>query len=255
MKAELKYLIALQNADTSIRRLQAEIEAIPKRRAEIEKEFDQRAFEIRELEKGRDEARSERTRLETEVSEQRTKQERAERNLMSSTKQDEYTAAIREADAARKHISQLETQILEKMEAFEQAESKLKEHEPEMARLRAEMETRFKEFEEQTETQAEELKANRAERERLMATLPKPMSSLYNRISTRIRDGRAVAEARNNSCTACFMSLRPQVMAEIRRGEDIITCDNCNRILYYVHKDTAQKETSPAAAAPNAVAR
>jgi predicted nucleic acid-binding Zn-ribbon protein len=254
VKAELKQLIALQNADTNIRRLQAEIEAIPKRRAEIEKEFDQRAFQIRELEKGRDEARLERARLETEVLEQRTKQERAERNLMSSTKQDEYTAAIREADAARKHISQLETQILEKMEAFEQSETQLKEHEPEIARLRAEMEARVKEFEEQTRTQAEELAANRAERERLVATLPKPMSSLYNRISTRIRDGRAVAEARNNSCTACFMSLRPQVMAEIRRGEDIITCDNCNRILYYVQKETTQKEASPTTAAPNAVA-
>jgi hypothetical protein len=32
---------------------------------------------------------------------------------MSSKKQDEYTAAIREADAARKQISALETQILE----------------------------------------------------------------------------------------------------------------------------------------------
>jgi predicted nucleic acid-binding Zn-ribbon protein len=255
VKAELKHLIALQNADTTIRRLQAEIEAIPKRRAEIEEEFDQRAFEIRELERARDEARTERTRLETEVLEQRTKQERAERNLMSSTKQDEYTAAIREADAARKHISQLETQILEKMEAFEQAESQLKEREPEMTRLRVEMEARFQEFEEQTRTQAEQLTANQSERERIVATLPKQMSVLYNRISTRIRDGIAVAEARNGSCTACFMSLRPQVMAEIRRGEDVITCDNCNRILYYVHNETAQKEASPATAAPNAVAR
>jgi predicted nucleic acid-binding Zn-ribbon protein len=254
VKAELKQLIALQNADTNIRRLQAEIEAIPKRRAEIEKEFDQRAFQIRELEKARDDARSARTSLEAEILEQRTKQERAERNLMSSTKQDEYTAAIREADAARKHISQLETQILEKMEAAEQAETQLKEHEPEMERLRGEMEVRFSEFEEQTRTQAEELTANRAERERLVATLPKPMSLLYNRISTRIRDGIAVAEARNNSCTACFMSLRPQVMAEIRRGEDVITCDNCNRILYYVHKETQQKDAAQATASPNAVA-
>ena len=255
MKAELKHLIALQNADSNIRRLQAETEAIPKRRAEIEKEFDQRAFEIRELERARDEARTERTRLETEVLEQRTKQERAERNLMSSTKQDEYTAAIREADAARKHISQLETQILEKMEAFEQAENQLKEREPEMTRLRLEMEERFKEFEEQTRTQAQQLIDNQRERERLAATLPKQMSVLYNRISTRIRDGVAVAEARNNSCTACFMSLRPQVMAEIRRGEEVITCDNCNRILYYMQAETAQQETAPAAAAPNAVAR
>jgi predicted nucleic acid-binding Zn-ribbon protein len=255
VKAELEQLIALQNADTSIRRLQAEIEAIPKRRAEIEKEFDQRAFEIRELEKARDEARTERVRLETEVVEQRAKQERAERNLMSSTKQDEYTAAIREADAARKHISQLETQILEKMEAFEQAEGQLKEREPEMTRLSGEMEARIKEFEELTRTQAEQLAANRAERERLAATLPKPMAALYNRISARIRDGIAVAEARNGSCTACFMSLRPQVMAEIRRGDEVIICDNCNRILYYVHNGAGQKENSSAATArENAVA-
>lgn len=84
MKAELEQLIALQNADTNIRRLQAEIEAIPRRRAEIEKEFDQRAFEIRELERQRDEARTERVRLEAEAQEQKERAERAERNLMSS---------------------------------------------------------------------------------------------------------------------------------------------------------------------------
>ena len=57
MKAELSQLIALQNADTNIRRLQAEIESIPERRAEIEKEFDQRASEIRALEMRRDRER------------------------------------------------------------------------------------------------------------------------------------------------------------------------------------------------------
>ena len=47
MKAELQELVALQNLDTTIRRLQKELEAIPERRAEVEKEFDQRAFEIK----------------------------------------------------------------------------------------------------------------------------------------------------------------------------------------------------------------
>jgi predicted nucleic acid-binding Zn-ribbon protein len=60
------------------------------------------------------------------------------------------------------------------------------------------------------------------------------MGALYNRISARVRDGIAVAEARNNSCSACHMRQRPQVMTEIRRGAEIITCDNCARILYYV---------------------
>ena len=135
MKAELQQLVALQNLDTTIRRLQDDLEAIPQRRAEIEKEFDQRAFEIRALENARDEARHTRTRLETEVSEQRVRVERAERNLMSSKKQDEYTAAIREADAARKQISTLETQILEQMEALEKAEGALNERADEIASL------------------------------------------------------------------------------------------------------------------------
>jgi predicted nucleic acid-binding Zn-ribbon protein len=252
VKAEIEQLVALQNADINIRRLQAEIEAIPRRRAEIEKEFDQRAFEIRDLERVRDEARTERARLENEVLEHRSKQERAERNQMLSKKQDEYQAAIREADAARKHISQLETQILEKMEAFEQAESKLKEREPEMVRLSAELQERIRQFEDETRSQEAQLEATRRERERLTATLPKNMSVLYNRISARIRDGIAVAEARNGSCTACFMALRPQVMAEVRRGEDVIICDNCNRILYYVQADAPQKEAATATVAPNA---
>lgn len=255
MKAELEQLIALQNTDINIRRLQADIEAIPQRRAEIEKEFDQRAFEIRALETKRDDARGERARLEAEVEETRANLSRADRNLMSAQNEHEYTAAIREADAARKHISQLETQILEKMEVIEQSEALLLEREPEIVKLRTEMEARVREFEQQTRTQTEELALQRRERERLLGTLPKPMSALYNRISARIRDGIAVAEARNNSCTACFMALRPQVMAEIRRGDEVIICDNCNRILYYIPADAArQSATNIAASAEPKVA-
>ena len=84
MKAELAQLIALQNADSNIRSLQTEIESIPERRAEIEKEFDQRAFEIRAMEERRDNARQERTRLEAEIFEQKQRAERADRNLMAA---------------------------------------------------------------------------------------------------------------------------------------------------------------------------
>ncbi|HEY3582006.1 MAG TPA: hypothetical protein VGK82_15730, partial [Pyrinomonadaceae bacterium] len=146
MKAELEKLIALQNLDTTIRRLEKELEAIPQRRAEIEGEFDQRAFEIRALESRRDEAKHTRARLEIEVVEQRGRAERAERNLMSSKKQDEYTAAIREADAARKQISTLETQILEQMESLEKSEAALNERADEIATLNSDREARLKAF-------------------------------------------------------------------------------------------------------------
>ena len=240
MKAELAQLIALQIADNNIRTLQAEIESIPQRRAEIEKEFDQRAFEIRGLEEKRDAAFHQRASLEKEVFEQRQRAERADRNLMAAKKPDEYTAAIREADAARKQISTLETQVLEQMEIFENAEKELAERAPEVEKLRGEMEASFKAFDEQAKAQQAQMDAGRAEHERLLRELPKTTSALYNRISARIRDGVALAEARNGACMACYMALRPQVMADVRRGDEIITCDNCNWILYYVSEKKAE---------------
>lgn len=240
MKAELAQLIALQNADTNIRNLQAEIESIPERRAEIEKEFDQRAFEIRTLEQQRDAAFHERARLEKEIFDQKQRAERAERNLMAAKKPDEYTAAIREADAARKQISAFETNVLEQMEVFETAENQLKERAPEVEKLRGEMEASFKAFDEQVQQQQKQLEAARADRERILNELPKPMAAMFKRISARIRDGVAVAEARNGACTACYMALRPQVMADVRRGNEVITCDNCNRILYYAPDKKAE---------------
>ena len=243
MKAELEKLIALQNLDTSIRKLEKELEAIPERRAAIEGEFDRRAFEIRALESRRDEAKHTRTRLENEVVDQRTRAERAERNLMSSKKQDEYTAAIREADAARKQISALETQILEQMEALEQAEAALQARADEIATLNSDREARLKAFDEERTSQSELLAKQRIEREQVFANLPQSMSLMYSKIRARIRDGVAVAEARNRSCSACFMSLRPQVMSEIRRGDEVITCDNCGRILYFV-AESLQADTA-----------
>jgi predicted nucleic acid-binding Zn-ribbon protein len=245
VKAELQQLVALQNAETAIRKLKAELEAIPQRRAEIESEFDQRAFEFKAVESRRDEARERRAQLERELSETRVRAEKAERDLMSSTNSKAYEAAIREVDAAKKQISTLETQVLEQMEAIEQAEREMAEREPEVARLRAELGEKLKAFEERTRAQGEELASRQAERERTLGTMPKNVSSLYNRISTRIPGGVAVAAARNNSCSACSMSLRPQVMVEVRRGDDIIICDNCNRILYYVPPEQAQAQKAP----------
>ena len=243
MKAELEQLVALQNVDTGIRRLKSELESIPQRRAEIESEFDQRAFEFKALEQAGDSARASRAQLDRELAEQRLRMEKAERDLMSSTNAKVYEAALRERDAARKHISELETKVLEQMEAAETAEKSLAEREPEFARMRSEHEERLRAFEEHTRSWSEELEARRRERERMFASLPANVKGTYQRIVSRIRDGVAVAEARNNSCSACFMLLRPQVMSEIRRGEEIIICDNCNRILYYQPAAHAQGTT------------
>ena len=48
------------------------------------------------------------------------------------------------------------------------------------------------------------------------------------------RNGVAVAEARDGICTICHVRLRPQVFNTVRRNDEIIQCDSCKRILYFV---------------------
>jgi predicted nucleic acid-binding Zn-ribbon protein len=51
-------------------------------------------------------------------------------------------------------------------------------------------------------------------------------------MATRSRDGIAVAEVKNGACSACFMSLRPQMLVELKTTDKMITCESCTRILY-----------------------
>ena len=73
----------------------------------------------------------------------------------------------------------------------------------------------------------------------LIATLPARLASIYDRLAQRSRDGIAVAEVVNGSCSACDIHLRPQVQLNVKKGDEIITCENCTRIMYIAPKAEA----------------
>lgn len=66
----------------------------------------------------------------------------------------------------------------------------------------------------------------------------------FQRIA-RVR-GTAVARAEGERCTICQVRLRPAVFAEVRKGDSLVQCDSCNRILYFL------PPAAPAAPAPPA---
>ena len=46
------------------------------------------------------------------------------------------------------------------------------------------------------------------------------------------RRGVAVSEVRDGHCSTCQVRLRPQLIMEIRRGDRVVPCESCKRILY-----------------------
>ncbi len=89
-----------------------------------------------------------------------------------------------------------------------------------------------------------------AERSGLLPAIPENLLDNYDRIA-RKHNGTAMAEVRDEKCTACGMRVRPHVFQEMRRAnsEELFHCETCTRILYYVEPE------SGAAAAPASSAR
>lgn len=241
MKAELEKLVELQQTDTNIRRLKTAIETAEERRAAIEQEFEQHASSIREIQYRHSEARSERAKLEAEIAKRKELTERAERNLKHAQNQKEYESAMRETDTLQKEIGTFETQVLEQMTAIEEIEKVLAERTEEINSLESKREAALAEFETQLAKDKKELAGISAKRGGVFETLPKNLARVYDRLVQRSRDGIAVAEVINGSCSACYIALRPHVQMEVRRGDQIITCENCTRILY-VQKEDSQSE-------------
>jgi len=71
-----------------------------------------------------------------------------------------------------------------------------------------------------------------ADRARIVAAMDnKGAIDTFQRIA-KVR-GTAVARAEGERCTVCQVRLRPAVFAEVRRNDQIVQCDSCNRILYF----------------------
>lgn len=234
MKSELAKLVELQITDTKIRKLKNAINSADKRRAEIEQEFEKHASSIREVQNRAEAAKAEKAKLETQIADDKGKLERANRNLKNAQNQKEYEAAMREIDVLQKDISALETQVLEKLEAVEEVEKELAERKDEIESLEGNREKALSEFEAQLTQDQADFKVEQGNRDKVFPTLPKNLAAVYDRMAQRSRDGIAVAEVKNGSCSACFMKLRPQVVVELKMSDKIITCESCARILYIV---------------------
>jgi len=78
---------------------------------------------------------------------------------------------------------------------------------------------------------------------RLVGAIDPKALATFDLVARR-RNGLAVAEAKDGICTICHVRLRPQIFNTVRRNEEIIQCDTCQRILYFVPQ--AHSATQPA---------
>jgi predicted nucleic acid-binding Zn-ribbon protein len=232
LNEELSRLISLQEIDVEIKRLKDEIAMLPGRRQELEHDFSGSVKEYFDLKEELETANQERKRFESELDQEQEKHQKFKNDLMKATNEREYTTAVREIDVARKAIGMLETEILKLMEKIEKLEKSINERTPEIESRRVEIERQVAQWSAAAESNQKRLNELIGLRQPALQALSTNARATYERLS-KMRSGFALAEARDYSCLACRMTIRPQVYNDIRRGETIITCESCGRILYY----------------------
>jgi len=146
----------------------------------------------------------------------------------------EYQAHLFEIEQARKKKDSIEESVLQVMEQVEENAKAVKELEEQAS----EAQKVFDAEKVRLESQSAELVNERTDLEGQQKTVAdmveKPLLARYDRLKT-MRKGFAVAEVQDGACGGCRLQLPPQLVAEVRRGDELMDCSYCHRILFMAH--------------------
>lgn len=213
-------------ADGSQARIQgalAEIEALDGRLLEVRTSVEAKTAVIESTD-------AERQALEENLATETANINRSEANLKGITTQKEYQAVNKEIASARKLIVELEEQILQKISAIDELKAELATMEADLAALDQNLAVQKGEIKARIANEETTVAASAKARGERLKSIPPGVVKRYEKL----REGRrgvAVAEARNGGCMGCNMQLPPQMYNNLFRGEELITCPHCQRIL------------------------
>jgi predicted nucleic acid-binding Zn-ribbon protein len=154
----------------------------------------------------------------------------------------EYTTMQHEIATAEEGVRVFEDQILTLMMEADELAASLKAAE---AAVAAE-ERKATAVRSDVEAERGRLEAELAGLTTTRAAIEQQMSPEYVRLfndGVALRRGIAVSAIRDGHCQACQVTVRPQQIMQARRGDDIVLCESCKRILYV-------PPPAPAATAP-----
>lgn len=160
---------------------------------------------------------------------------------------EQYRAILSEIQNVKTEIGKVEEKILLAMEEIETLERQVREEEKAVAARKPEFDARRAALAAETARLEEERARLVAEREEVVKQIEPSSLEIYNRMAT-MRGGVAMAQARAERCTVCNVRLRPQVFSDVRKNDQIIQCDSCKRILYYVEEPPAEGAAAAQAA-------
>jgi predicted nucleic acid-binding Zn-ribbon protein len=159
--------------------------------------------------------------------------EKYKEQIMAVKTNEQLHAMQHQMKAVADEVGQHEERVLVSMMAADDINASIKKTEAALKAAQAKVAAERGAIENEVKTNQAALAELNAARDRIIGALDnKGVIDTFKRIS-KVR-GTAVARAEGERCTVCQVRLRPAVFAEVRKNEQIVQCDSCNRILFFV---------------------
>jgi predicted nucleic acid-binding Zn-ribbon protein len=231
LNQEVEKLWELQQVVTLLEEREAQLSSKPESFAAVDREWQEASEAMEQLQQSIDVIAKERRRVDGELSDQQELLKKYQGQLMQVKNQQQYAAAWKEIDAARKHVKELEDSTLKSMGETEGLQKQLDERRESSTALKTRWDEEHAAWQSSLGGLRSEVEALKKKMGTIETRLGERLKREFHRIA-RQRGGVAVARVEGDSCSACRTRVRPQVMQQLKRGE-LVHCEGCHRILYW----------------------
>jgi hypothetical protein len=228
---ELEQLLILQDRQQKIGQIQNEIETVPLRRKSLEAQMAATESAVDVLRHKARQVEVDRKKLELDVGTRTESIARFKTQQYQTRKNDEFQALGHEIERYENEIRKIEDEELELMVQADKVKADLAEEEKKAASVKESIARQTADLDEKSKALESRLEELTREREELAGKIDEDLLGLFERLFKSKGDA-AVVAIEHGVCTGCHMKVTSATAASVRAGKEIVSCENCGRILY-----------------------
>ena len=231
MQTELEQLLVLQDRQQKIKQIQTEIKSLPLQRQNLEAQLAASLAALATLKHKAQHLEMDRKTLELDAGTRQESISRLKTQQYETRKNEEFRAMGNEIERYEKEIRLIEDQELELMDQAEKLKVEVSAEEKKASGARESVARQLADLEEKGKTLESRLSELTIDRSALADKIDEDLLGKFERLFASKGDA-AIVALDHEVCTGCHMKVTTQTAHRVRNGREIVSCEQCGRILY-----------------------